>query len=240
VTGAGRCRYSGGSQLAAALRFLESHPGHTTLATVDLGFNDIGPCLTHDEVRPGCVARALQGIRTYLPRLLAAVQRAGGPNLHVVGLEHYDPFLGYYLGTGKARAFARASLAVFDRLNAELGASYRRSGVRIANVPTRFDNGRWHALAVSHHRWPANVTRICSFTWMCGRGPAAHNIHPNTRGYWVIADAVVAALGPAFSRLGPPWSTVGREPPTTDAAATGAATTDAAATGAVKTPPSEA
>ncbi len=50
ISGGGQCDYGAGSQLEAALAFLRAHPS-TVLVTVDLGFNDLVPCLHHMEVK---------------------------------------------------------------------------------------------------------------------------------------------------------------------------------------------
>src|SRR6516225_8296018 len=39
------CSYPAGSQLAQAAAFLASHRGHVQLVTIDIGANDLNPCL---------------------------------------------------------------------------------------------------------------------------------------------------------------------------------------------------
>src|SRR5262252_4947829 len=41
----GICSYPAGSQLAQAAAFLASHRGHVQLVTIDIGANDLNPCL---------------------------------------------------------------------------------------------------------------------------------------------------------------------------------------------------
>src|SRR5215472_5834825 len=41
---------------------------------------------------------------------------------------------------------------------------------------------------------PLDVLRICQWTWMCASPPLGPDIHPNTAGYGVIAQAFKNAL----------------------------------------------
>ena len=188
--GGGRCRYPEGSQLSAAVDFLDSHPGATVLTTVDLGFNDLRSCLGDMTVDEGCVTAALAEIQATLPRILGALRSAGGTAMRIVGLEHADPYLGD-AGDGPAgRSFAETSLGVFDRLNDVLHDAYADAGDLTADVPAAFGVSGHDAADID-----AEAARTCSLTWMCG--PFGHNVHPDAEGYRLIAGAVSAALAGA-------------------------------------------
>lgn len=204
VRGGGPCTYPTGSQLSTAVQFLEAHGPATVLVTVDLGFNDVQKCLDHRTVDPGCVDRALAGIRRVLPGALARLRSAGGRRMRIVGLEHPDPFVARFLGGRVGRAFAARTLRVFDRLNRVLDAVYRHAGVPVANVPRLFGtaNRRLTVLA-GHGHVPVGVARDCRFTWECPPGPFAGNLHPNATGYRAIARAVAAAVAAAVGGRGP-------------------------------------
>ncbi len=202
VHGGSACRYPRGSQLATALAFIRSHAASTVLATVDLGFNDLHRCLRHQRVDRRCVGTTLRQVGANLHVLLRQLKAAGGPRLRVIGLEHNDPYLGYYLGGARGRAFAEASVAVFDRLNDVLRAGYRTGGAAVADVPRFFDVGSRRLVRLAGHgRVPNEVALACRLGWTCStRRFAHHNVHPNARGYDAIADAAAAALGSRLSR----------------------------------------
>jgi len=176
LDGVGRCRYPYGSQVDTAIRFIEDHPGEIAFVTVDLGFNDVWPCLVHERVDNRCVATALARVGAALPEILAALRTAGGPHLRIVGLQHADPYIAD-AHFGKT-AFARATVPVFDRLNDLLSADYATAGAAVAQVPEP------QGLAGDV------VEAACAQTWMC----RYHNIHPTAAGYRVIAGAIASAL----------------------------------------------
>jgi lysophospholipase L1-like esterase len=190
VDGGGRCSYPAGSQLATATNFMESHRNATMLVTVDLGFNDLRHCLRHRRVDQSCVDRALPRIRRALTIGLATLERAGGSNLVIVGLQHYDPYLAQSDGGDAEARFAAASRPAFDQLNSMLHALYQANGALVANEASAFD--------IAGDR--SNLPAMCGLTWMCARAPFGPNVHPNRAGYRVIADAIASALDAA---LGP-------------------------------------
>jgi hypothetical protein len=193
--GGGRCGYPAGSEIRQAELFIREHRSSTVLVTVDLGFNDLLPCLRKNVINQPCVGLALKRLSAVLPPIVAAIRAAGGPDLQVVGVEHNDPYLGDYLAGGSKRAFAEASLGVVSRLNAVLSSAYTQAGVLAADVPAAFATDDYLMVPLPGHGLvPADVATICQLSWMCGGQRARPNIHPNAAGYKVIAKALAAAL----------------------------------------------
>lgn len=186
----GRCRSQTGSEVAEASAFIRTHPGQVVLVTLDLGYADIAACLAGESVNSTCVAEALARIRAGLPAVVSRLRAVGGGALRIVGLDHEDPFLAYYLvGANPDPAFADASVAVTERFNRVVNAAYASVGVRVAQVGVAFATGDVTlAYFGESGEVPLEVKAICALTWMCTRG----NIHPNPRGYRRIASAVAA------------------------------------------------
>ena len=188
LAGGDRCRPAGRSQLAEAVSFLRSHT-NVVLVTVDLGFNNLLPCLAYHKVNQTCVSGKLATVQQQLTQILARL-RAAEPfaayrrcrALRPVSVRAYRNFAVKY--------FASASIAVIDRLNAVLRFVYSTAGVPTANVGAAF------ALAnavpttrTSGTTAPKDLVRLCALTWVC-TPPPLRNSHPNEDGYEVIAESI--------------------------------------------------
>jgi len=194
MSGGDHCRPPGQTQLAEADAFLRTHPT-TVLVTVDLGFNDIEHCLAFYVIDETCVTKGLDLIRQQLPPILASLRAAAGPTVRLVGIGHYDPFLGAYLHGGSDQAFSEASVAVIDRLNDTLHAIYAAAGMPMADVARAFDVAHTEPVDLAGvGDVPRNVERTCTLTWMCTSASLHAKQHPNNAGYQVIAQAISAVV----------------------------------------------
>jgi lysophospholipase L1-like esterase len=202
LEGGGHCHYTRGSQLFEAQAFLRSHPT-TVLVTVDLGFNDLLRCMRHEVVHTGCVDLAMATVHSQLRQILSALKTDTPSGARIVGVGHYDPYLGDYFRGGAGPAFATASLAVMERLDTTLRSDYAAAGVPFADVASAFDLSDRHRM-----RWsglptvPVNVARTCALTWMCDRPPLGHNLHPDDAGYRAIASAIADAVSDPSAKAG--------------------------------------
>ncbi len=100
-------------QLPVALKFLHDNATAIGLVTIDLGFNDVRPCLNTASVDLTCAQSGIANVRNDLPKVLAQLQAAAGPHVHFVGIEYGDPFLAHYLKGGASITAATQSLQVF-------------------------------------------------------------------------------------------------------------------------------
>ncbi len=182
LIGGGICRYDEGSQLAQAVEFLHDHRRTTRLVTIDIGANNVTPC-----VRPAldavCTAEAVSTVGRDLARILRAV-RAAAPGVEIVVLNYYDPFLAAWFLGPAGQALAAQSVLLLGVLNATIAADAVAVGGRVADVATAFATTDSSGAPV-----PVNVSLVCAWTWMCSR----QDIHPNDVGYAVLAAAVNAA-----------------------------------------------
>jgi lysophospholipase L1-like esterase len=191
------CHPAGGSQLAAAVRFLKRYhqPGEVPLVTIDIGANDIDNCTAPGVDLVTCLIAGEASIKRNVPKILAALRRAAPSGTTFVGMTLYDPVLGDYFNPGQ-RALALFSPALAKTVNQELidadhGAKFRTADV--ANAFLTYDTTRmvtWEGQSI-----PIDVARVCAWTWACSTPPSGPNIHANNNGYTIMARAFSAVIG---------------------------------------------
>jgi lysophospholipase L1-like esterase len=176
--------FPAGSQLAEAVAFLHAHRGEVAFVTLDIGGND----LTSPD---GGGAAATQA---KLPMILAQLREAAGPEVPILGMNYYHPFLpDVWFGTHDVAVLARTVDAI-TAFNDLLESLYAAAGDPVADVESAFsttDVGDADGDGV-----PDDVEQVCAWTWRCASPPHGPDIHPNNAGYGVIAHAFEHALGP--------------------------------------------
>lgn len=187
----GICAYSHGSQLEEAVAFLQAHRQMVAFVTIDIGANDF-PCF-----EPECVAAGVGAIQANLPRIIAALREAAGPDVPIVGMTIYNPFLAAWLLGPDGQAYAQFSAtSLLGPVNALLTGLYRASGAGVADIETAFSSNDFTTLVdIGFGPIPLNVARICMWTWVCAPAPLGPDNHANAAGYGVIARAFADALG---------------------------------------------
>ncbi|HTT59390.1 MAG TPA: SGNH/GDSL hydrolase family protein [Acidimicrobiales bacterium] len=188
------------SQLRRAETFLREHAADSGIVTIDVGFNDMRPCLQFARVDEKCVASSVALVKEDLPAALVGLERAGGPQVTFVGITYGDPFLAHYLTPSLGPSNAAATLGAMERLDAALDAVFTAAHMDVAPVESalRVDDtavtARYDGRPV-----PVNVAEACKTTWMCRAAPWGPNDHPNNEGYSLIARAIAQVLPPPFS-----------------------------------------
>ena len=172
----GICAYGEGSQLAEAVTFLEENAGQIAFVTIDIGANDV-------------FAGTPAAVAVNLPSILTALRAAAGPDVPIIGMNYYDPFLPVAWAEGGLAA-VQAEVAGIVGFNNLLEGIYAAAGDPVADVEQAFSvtdltpvNGT-----------PTNVLRECEWTWACARPPVGFDIHANTEGYGMIAGAFLDEL----------------------------------------------
>jgi len=186
----GICSYPQGSQLAAAVSFLKAHPGGVSLITIDIGANDLNPCIAGTPADlEQCIEGVLPVIVANLTKIMATLRTAGGSNVRIIGMTYYVPELAAWLTGPPGQASARASEQLAVTFNGLLSEVYQTFGARIADVFSAF-----HSSDFTHQvtlpvigTVPLNVALICQWTWECAPPPRGPNEHANVIGYRVIA-----------------------------------------------------
>jgi lysophospholipase L1-like esterase len=188
----GICAYDHGSQLDEAINFLHAHRSKVAFVTIDIGANDF-PC---QEAR--CIPAGVAAIHTNLPAILAALRKAAGPDVPIVGMTIYNPFLAAWFLGPEGQAFARLSATqLLGPVNGLLRGLFQGAGDGVADIESAFSSNDFDTLVnlPGAGLVPLNVARICMWTWVCAPAPLGPDNHANTAGYGVIAGAFAIALG---------------------------------------------
>jgi lysophospholipase L1-like esterase len=164
------------AQLDAALGFLRTH--RVDLVTITIGANDIDGCVRSGTLDQACALQGMATMAVDLPRIAGAL-RAAAPRTTLVAMNYYDPFLAAYLTGPAGQTLAQQSLVVMHVFNGLISGTFRAAGFRLADVAAAFDT----------YDLPADVAKICQWTWMCAPAPLGPDIHANQQGYGVIAEA---------------------------------------------------
>ncbi len=192
----GTCSYAGGSQLAAAVRFLHAQRGRVPLITIDIGANDPASCgaLRSAAELASCVVRSIPDAAANLAKILARLRQAAA-GARIIAMNYYLPALADWRDGLTGEALARLSELAAIGYNILLTKVYQAFDVQIADVFTAF-----HTADFADRRavpglgtLPRNVAAICQWTWECAAPPRGPNEHANQAGYAVIARAFLAA-----------------------------------------------
>ena len=187
----------GGSQLANAVAFLESHRGDVALVTMSIGGNDVVACVSApDPAR--CFTTNLATMKANQDYILDALRQAAGPSVPIVGMNVFDPLLGDWLGPKEARSEAMLGVSAVSQLDQAMDEDYAGASSPVVNVEAAFDstdmthfvNSRWG-------RVPIAVARACSLLDIgCRKGASElFGDDPNPAGAVVIAEAFEKAIG---------------------------------------------
>jgi lysophospholipase L1-like esterase len=175
VLGAPWCGFAAGSQLAQAEAFLRAHRDEIEFVTIDVGANDV--------FQYGDQAAAT--ILTYLPQILSRLRVAAGPGVPIIGMSYYGVRLPAIWNATHDLAAVNAYVAQVAAFNGLLESIYAAAGDPVADVDGAFQVGDTTLVDGT----PINVLRECQWTWVCASPPLGPDIHANSDGYGVIAQA---------------------------------------------------
>jgi hypothetical protein len=187
----GICSYPQGSQVAAAVHFLQDHPRQVSLITIDIGANDLNSCvvLTSPSALEACVEATLPTVVANLTEIMTDLRAAGGSDVRIIGMTYYVPELAEWLSGPAGQAFAEASVEPAVTFNGLLSNVYQEFGARIADVFSAFQSADFtdQVTLPNIGTVPRNVALICEWTWECAPPPPGPDEHANTIGYRIIA-----------------------------------------------------
>jgi len=173
----GSCPYFAGSQLEAAVEFLNDNRGKVHLITIDIGANDFvnAGCLGTTEYL-ACTNAVSAQIATDLATVLTALRDAADPGTTIVGMNYYNPYLASWLVDAAGQSLAVESSQAAVIFNDFLSTTYATAGIPMANVYAAFQSDDFTTMVSStlpspNNNLPINVANICEWTYMCDVDP---------------------------------------------------------------------
>ncbi|KGN31948.1 hypothetical protein N802_18805 [Knoellia sinensis KCTC 19936] len=189
LMGTDRCDYEAGSQLAAGVEFLKAHKSKVDLVTIDVGANDVTPCLRATDMVT-CALTAVATVERNLTTILGELRAATGPDTQIVVLNYYNPFLASWLTGPAGQQLAGLTSFLQTLLNNGVMRAAMSVDADVADVATAFRSTNTTPVSSPFGTVPTNVATVCAWTWMCSK----NDIHANDAGYAVLADTVSAHL----------------------------------------------
>jgi lysophospholipase L1-like esterase len=196
------CRYGAGSQLDAALAFLQRHADDVPFITIDIGSNDVfSRCV---DFRSGvldrsCVIELLPRLANRISRIVDALRSAVGADVPILGMTYYDPLLGFWGLVPHGHRLARVDERAWETFDAGLANAYQYAGAVVADVAATFRIDDFEdTVVVDGRRVPVNVALTCRWTWFCSSRYAG-DPHANATGYRRIARTFAREVRPLLA-----------------------------------------
>ena len=195
------------SQLSAALNFLKVNSTRPGIVIMDLGQNLLHQCMWTSAMSDSCFASALTDDKVYLPKVAHDVMSVAGPQVDVVGLNFYDPYVARPLtSTSVTWTQERHLHTYFTQANQFVGNAYGASHVPVVDLASAFGSDNWDPVPFGGTTIPSNAFHASQLTWMCYSAPFGPDPHPNRAGYIVIADAILQTLAPPWNEHPLGWA----------------------------------
>ncbi len=162
------------SQLAAALAFIQAHPGQVSPVTIEIGAADVDKDINESKCTFNTINGLLDGNAaiTNFGNILNQLKSALNGTGDLIALNYFDPY--------QNACPQLASNAV--TFNSNLASTAQKAGVPIVDVYAAFGGST-----------TPNPT-LCTYSWTytCGTNPT--DILPNSQGYSAIASAAEALV----------------------------------------------
>jgi lysophospholipase L1-like esterase len=165
------------TQLQAAIKFLNAHPGQVSPITLTLGSNDLPllltPCTVNGQFDGVCIQTAAPAFIAGLVARLGGILRelrSAAPSAEIILTGQWDSFI-------TAFAFADPLFQGFNAAMAQIAAQNR---VRIADPMPIFN---------PQGNLSAEITAMCTLSLLCSQNDS----HPSDAGYQALAKLVFDA-----------------------------------------------
>jgi lysophospholipase L1-like esterase len=189
----GKCDFAAGSQLEQAEKLLTDSKD-VALVTVDIGGNDLLRCARGGaQIDAACVSSGVKTVRKNLPAILKRLRTAAGPDVPVLVLGYYNPWLAAKALDQPVKGVDAAAKA-YTGLSAAIESAATSTGTTFVGLDEAFSTNDTTPTTINGRTVPENAAKICTLTNICTAG----DIHLTDEG----AATVARVLAKAAQRAG--------------------------------------
>jgi len=184
----GKCDFAAGSQLEQAEKLLKGS-SDVSLVTVDIGGNDLLRCVKGGaQIDTRCVTAGVGTVSKNLPTILKRLRAAAGPDVPVLVLGYYNPWLAAKALDQPIKGVDAAAKA-YTGLSTAIESAAKESGTTFVGLDEAFSTNDTTPTTINGRSVPKNAAQICTLTNIC----TASDIHLTDEGAATVARVLAKA-----------------------------------------------
>ena len=188
----GKCDFAAGSQLEQAEKLLEGSDD-VALVTIDIGGNDLLRCVRGGaQIDTACVTDGVGTVQKNLPAILERLRTAAGPDVPVLVLGYYNPWLAAKALDQPVKGVDAAAKA-YTALSTAIETAAKESGTTFVGLDKAFSTNDTTPTKINGRSVPKNAAQICTLTNICTAG----DIHLTDEGAATVARVLAEAADKA-------------------------------------------
>jgi lysophospholipase L1-like esterase len=185
----GKCTFDEGSQLEQAEAVLAERAGEVALVTIDIGGNDLLRCVRGGaEIDTACVTEGVQTVEKNLPTILERLRTAAGPDVPVLVLGYYNPWVAAQTLDQPVAGVEEAAKAYAD-LSDGIEAAAKGAGATFVGLDEAVATDDTTPTQLGGRSVPENAARVCTLTNLC----TGRDIHFSDEGAATVARVLAEA-----------------------------------------------
>ena len=184
----GKCDFAAGSQLEQAEKLLKGRDD-ISLVTIDIGGNDLLRCVRGGaQIDTGCVTAGVGTVKKNLPAILERLRTAAGPDVPVLVVGYYNPWLAAKALDQPIKGVDAAAKA-YTALSTAIESAAKTSGTTFVSLDDAFSTNDTTPTKINGRSVPKNAAAICTLTNIC----TASDIHLTDEGAATVARVLAKA-----------------------------------------------
>jgi lysophospholipase L1-like esterase len=184
----GKCKFAAGSQLEQAEKLLKDSKD-VSLVTIDIGGNDLLRCVRGGaQIDTACVTAGVGTVKKNLPTILKRLRTAAGPDVPVLVLGYYNPWLAAKALDQPVKGVDAAAKA-YTGLSKAIESAAKSTGTTFVGLDEAFSTNDTTPTTINGRTVPENAAKICTLTNIC----TAADIHLTDEGAATVARVLAKA-----------------------------------------------